>query len=608
MSKSAPDGMTAPENGMASSSSVFSEALSKLTELAESHHRDALALPTIASPSALSDGLKSLPCRLPGQGWGLDQTTTYLLDSIAPTLATGQSATRYFGFVTGGVLPIAQLADWFVSLVDANVQVHLPQETLSTLIEAYTVRLLCQLLRIEEDKWTGTITTGATTSNVLGLLCAREQVIKTVAGDPTRSFAEEGYGASTPTMNIFVAQPHASIKKAAAIVGIGRSRVQDVGRHVSGSHAGSDPLQEAITHLDFDLELLETKLQTAQQLKQGSIVVVGMGEVNTGALTDQIPSIRKLCDQYGAWLHVDAAFSAFICLLEDQGYGWISEHLNMADSITSDGHKQLNVPYDCGLFFVRKQAPGTDREESLLEEVLGTGSGATPAYLLSTDRREVQGQGQGQGGQEDDDTAMETARRYLMSLPSPLFRNLENSRRFRALPVYLTLLCHGRRGLQEIVLRNVLFARSIEKWMRQDPEASRCYEVLTPACPARIDDEQQRSSRLQDPQPWRGLWTTTVVLFRPNAETCTVEAFRDTEQGSNRLVSAIKATRKVYVSPTMWAGRGAVRIAVSNWRTGLEGKSASESQGDSRALAESVEQSEDYRVTIETLRAVMRAK
>lgn len=281
MSKSAPDQMTVPDHEMALSSSAFSEALTKLTELAQSRHRDALALPTIASPSALSDGLESLTCRLPGQGWGLDKTTNYLLDSIAPTLATGQSATRYFGFVTGGVLPIAQLADWFVSLVDANVQVHLPQETLSTLIEAYTVRLLCQLLRIEEDKWTGTITTGATTSNVLGLLCAREQVIKTVTGDPTRSFAEEDYGASMPTINIFVAQPHASIKKAAAIVGIGRSRVQDVGRRVSGSHEGSDPLQEAIAHLDFDLELLESKLKTAQQLKQGSIIVVGMGEVNT---------------------------------------------------------------------------------------------------------------------------------------------------------------------------------------------------------------------------------------------------------------------------------------------------------------------------------------
>ena len=40
---------------------------------------------------------------------------------------------------------------------------------------------------------------------------------------------------------------------------------------------------------------------------------------------------------------------------------------------------------------------------------------------------------------------------------------------------------------------------------------------------------------------------------------------------TTRLLHAINRQRLIYVTPTSWAGVGALRIAVSNWRTGLEG-------------------------------------
>lgn len=100
-------------------------------------------------------------------------------------------------------------------------------------------------------------------------------------GHANWSAAEEGY-AGAPAVTVYVALPHASIKKAAAIVGIGRARVMDVGRKVAQAGSDDDELARArAAVLDFDLEKLEEHLQAAQAKKESSTVVVGMGEVNT---------------------------------------------------------------------------------------------------------------------------------------------------------------------------------------------------------------------------------------------------------------------------------------------------------------------------------------
>lgn len=253
--------------------------------------------------------------------------------------------------------------------------------------------------------------------------------------------AEDGIGADSddddeapapPPVNVYVATPHASLKKVAGILGIGRKRVIDVGQKAHGSSSDllkGEDIRASMSIVEFDLVHLEVSLRESYYKKQGAIVVVGLGEVNTGALSAQIPAIRAVCDRYEAWLHIDAAFSAFCCLLD--GFEWVSEHLAMADSICSDGHKQLNVPYDAGLFFIRKKEVGEYRVDSLLEDVCGLGQAGAPAYLAT-------------GGPEEnlEDIALDIAKRreYAASLPSPLFRNLENSKRFRALPLYATLL------------------------------------------------------------------------------------------------------------------------------------------------------------------------
>ncbi|KDN47758.1 PLP-dependent transferase [Tilletiaria anomala UBC 951] len=509
----------------------LSDILDELKALAVTRSRQLHDLPTIAAAADIEHALSTLPRTLPADGAGLKGTWDLLRKEVAPALAPGHAGSRYFGFVTGGVLPEALVADWLVSLFDQNVQVHLPKETLSTYIERLSINMVLELLGLQIDRWSGTVTTGATSSNVLALASAREAVLRKYG----LKVSEDGL-AGSPGIKVFVTQPHASVHKAASLVGVGRKNVIDVGHKV----LEGAPIEEQVKALDFDLNRLDEELRACTEIQQGAIVIAGLGEVNTGALTDQIPSLRRLCNRYGAWLHIDAAFSAFVCLLQE--FAWVSEHLSLVDSITSDAHKQLNVPYDAGLLFIRTRSAGAAADCELYD-VCSPGKSCAPAYLTA----------QATKGIDADAIHAELAQQ-----PSPLNMNIENSRRFRALPLYAGLVCQGRAGYAALVEGNVDFARRVEAWMRKDSKGF--YEVLTPKTSV-------APPGIKGPTRWTGRWGTTIVLFRAHPQLCPVPAFCDAQSGHLALTDAIKATRQMYVTPTSFMGTGAIRLAVSNWST-----------------------------------------
>jgi glutamate/tyrosine decarboxylase-like PLP-dependent enzyme len=298
--------------------SDFADALEKLKTLALDRQLDLDSLPTIADPCPLTSSAKILPRDVPDKGWGLSKSLEFLLQDVAPLLNPGHAGPRYFGFITGGTLPSALLSDWFTSLYDQNVQVHLPKETSSTVIEAYTIDMIIKLLNMESDLFAGTLTTGATSSNLLALICARETTMKRCMskgrGIADWSAAEHGLTGFDLPLKVFVSQAHASIKKAAALAGIGRANVIDLGRKrndLSLLDIKDEQLAARFKMecLDFDLDRLEMELRQCHENHQPAIVVVGMGEVVTGALSDQTLLIRKLCDKYDAWQHMDAGKS-----------------------------------------------------------------------------------------------------------------------------------------------------------------------------------------------------------------------------------------------------------------------------------------------------------
>jgi glutamate/tyrosine decarboxylase-like PLP-dependent enzyme len=77
-------------------------------------------------------------------------------------------------------------------------------------------------------------------------------------------------------------------------------------------------------------------------------VCAQIGNVNTGAI-DPISEIAQIAKEHGGWLHVDGAFGLWAAASPQ--YAKLLEGVPLADSIATDAHKWLNVPYDCGIVF-----------------------------------------------------------------------------------------------------------------------------------------------------------------------------------------------------------------------------------------------------------------
>ncbi|KND89639.1 L-2,4-diaminobutyrate decarboxylase [Tolypocladium ophioglossoides CBS 100239] len=431
------------------------------------------------------------------QGLSDADVVAHILGDIVPAL-TGQAASsRYYGFVTGGVLPIAEWADNVVSRMDQNVQVHLPAQYVATTVEDTALEMLAGLLRLGAggDEWKGrTFTTGATGSNVLGLACGREAVLaKKLGGEG--SVGELGLlaaclRAGISEIQVLTSAGHSSLSKAASVVGIGRRCVKELRR------SEDQPWR-------LDIDAVERELQRPGV---ASIIAVSAGDVNTGGFAldgvDEWTRVRDLADKYGSWIHVDGAFGIFARVLGlGDEYAPLKrriEGIELADSITVDGHKILNVPYDCGMFYTRSA--------STLQSVF---TNPNAAYLSSGS---------------------------AASIPSPLNIGLENSRRFRALPVYAALLAEGYAGMERLVSNMVQLSRRVAAFLRDSPH----YELL-PDERAELD----------------GIFM--IVLFRAKDGAL-----------NDALVERINETRQMYVSGTAWRGEKAVRIAVSNWKVDVE--------------------------------------
>ena len=353
-------------------------------------------LPTTIDPMCISD-----------EGIGALETLGVFKERYASWIS-GSAGPRYFGLVTGGVTPAALAGDWLVSVYDQNNLGS--DESIAPQIEFDTMLLLRQLFGLP-DVYTGSFVSGATMSNFVGLALARQWIGHQIGID----FAQKGLWGAEP-INVFSGTPHSSIYKALSMLGMGREALTEVPCLLD---------REAI-----DLAILENFLQ--DQNGQTCIVVANAGTVNTVDFDDLV-LLAELKTRYKFWLHVDAAFGGFAAC--SPKYRSLVGGMELADSITIDAHKWLNVPYDSAMQFTRHQ--------ELQAEVFQNAA----VYL----------------GQE---------------ISSSNFVHLtpENSRRLRAMPSWFSLMAYGKQGYTEIVERNCQLAQ----WLGAQIDASDAFKLLAP--------------------------------------------------------------------------------------------------------------------------------
>ncbi len=405
------------------------------------------------------------PQALSTKGLNFSQLIEQIKSEVVPQLSAARGP-RYWGFVTGGATPVATFADWLVASFDQNV--HKAGDSVASLIELQTIEWLCELFDLPKT-FQGLITTGATGSNFLAACVARQFVGHQQGIDVAKE------GVYQLDVEIFSTTPHASMLKSLGMAGLGQRHYRPV-KALAGSEA-------------MDVKDLEKHL--AASSAKGKIVIASAATVTTTDF-DDLQSLAKLCKKQAAWLHVDAAFGLFERLISgSQGQ---TQGIELADSITLDCHKWLNVPYDAGVFLTRHL--------DLLKQ-----SFDLPAPYLANPSEQPD----------------------FMSL------GVENSRRFRAFPIWLSLLAYGKEGVTKWVESNILLSRQLADWI----EASSDYELVYPC-------------RLN------------VVLFRPN---CQGLSEAEANQLTDDRLEAINRDGRIFVSPGRWQGKSIIRIALSNWQT-----------------------------------------
>ena len=340
---------------------------------------------------------------LPDAGDGSLATISRLLtDGIEA--ATNSAGPRFFHFVTGGSTPAALAADWLASTLDNNAGLWV-SSPLGSRLEQIAVAWLKELFDLPPE-WAGVLTTGATMSNFTALAAAR-QWWGEEHGIDIASRGISGLPAVPVLTSGFI---HASAKKALSMLGVGHATV----RVFANDEAGR-----------MDLTAFERALQQLQGAP--AIVIATAGEVNAGGF-DPIEGMAELAHRYHAWLHVDGAFGLFARL--SPSIAELARGVDQADSVIADGHKWLNVPYDCGFAFVR--------DGRLLATVFGMGAPYFP--VAEADH------------------------------PDFLYLGPEMSRRARALAVWATLAAYGRSGYRAMVERHVSLARRVADQIRESDD------------------------------------------------------------------------------------------------------------------------------------------
>lgn len=308
-----------------------------------------------------------------------------------------QTRPRFFAFVGSSGLESAVLGDLLATAHDVNMATT---AYAADLIEAQTIQWLADLVGYTAAE--GFFTSGGMVSNLTALAAAREH-----AAPGSRL---TGVQDSSLTLYTSV-ESHASIQRAAEVLGLGRQSVRAI------------PIDDSRR---MDPRKLEEAMSDDRSAgKTPMAVVATAGTTLTGAV-DDLAQVSAVCSEHKVWLHVDGAYglpAAAAPATADLFSGLVN-----ADSVSVDAHKWLFVPKACGALMVKNSG------------ALGAAFSHDSGYMLHDEPQDEH----------------------------PVDRTLEYSRPFRSLKLWVALKTHGRQQYVDAISRTIELARTLASWIDED--------------------------------------------------------------------------------------------------------------------------------------------
>jgi glutamate/tyrosine decarboxylase-like PLP-dependent enzyme len=348
-----------------------------------------------------------------------------VIDELVRTVEPGLTAMpggRFFGWVIGGAMPASVAADWLTTAWDQNAGSG-EGTPAAAAIEHVVLRWIAELLEVPAGS--GALVTGATMASFVGLCVGRNEVLRAAGWD----VEADGLHGAPPVEIIVGEERHGTIDKALRMLGFGTRQL----RVVPADREGRMRVEE--------LELGASRAP--------ALVCVQAGNVNGGAF-DPLAAIAERVAAARArrplWVHVDGAFGLWARVAPRRRE--LVAGAELADSWSTDAHKWLNTPYDCGIALVR--------------------DGEAHRRVFRGGAMYLPGAG---------------------AVPNPFDHAPELSRRARGFALWAGLRELGRRGLADLVERCCAHAEAFATQLRAIPGIEVMNEVVLNQLVVRCGDD-----------------------------------------------------------------------------------------------------------------------
>jgi glutamate/tyrosine decarboxylase-like PLP-dependent enzyme len=351
----------------------------------------------------------------PEEGQPIEKTLAFAREHILP-FPMGNSHPRFYGFINATADPVGIAADYLAASMNPNcwggdhAAIH---------VEHRVMRWLAEFLGYPETA-EGILVSGGSMANFTALAAARRAMTP-------GNVREDGLaGEGRPRLTVYASdQVHHCVDKAVDLLGIGTRQLRKI---------------ETDERFRIRMDLLEETVAADRRAGLTPAIVVGnAGTVNTGAI-DPLEEIADFCRRESLWFHVDGAYGAMARL--SRKLAPLFSGMERADSIATDPHKWLYVPYEAGATLVRE--PGR----------LSAAFRKFPEYLASDPES---------------------------PFPGPAWfaeRGVELSRSFKALKVWMGLKTHGRSGYARAIENDVALAHFLAAEVDRRPDFERLSETV----------------------------------------------------------------------------------------------------------------------------------
>jgi glutamate/tyrosine decarboxylase-like PLP-dependent enzyme len=297
--------------------------LERTAELALSYLQSLDAAP-VAATTPLAELRRRLARPLPTEGVDPVTVVEELVRDTAGGLL-GSAGGRFYGWVIGSGLPASLGADWLTATWDQNAGLYACSPA-AAVVEEVCGTWLKDVLGLPASA-SYSFVTGCQMAHVTCLAAARHAVLSRAGWDVN----QDGLSGAPTVRVVTSTEVHGTTTRAAKLLGIGTANIVMLPSTASGQ---------------LEAEVLGSALARDAG---PTIVVLQAGDVNCGAF-DRFSELIPLAQRAGAWVHVDGAMGLWCNAVPDLRP--LLAGAELADSWATDGHKWLNVPYDCGYAFV----------------------------------------------------------------------------------------------------------------------------------------------------------------------------------------------------------------------------------------------------------------